>query len=84
VDAERLFAVTEDREPPQHYALLLRACGLNYGEMPTSQRRRVGALARRLIANGIPERRIAEEGARIMVALGRPATISEIADRLLR
>jgi hypothetical protein len=72
-----------ERKIERHYARLLTACGLSYWPLPVPERQRIGRIAARLRANGIPERRIVEEGARLKAALGRRPTLTEITDRLL-
>lgn len=69
--------------PRHHYAWLLAQTGLSYGTMTTEQRIRVGRLTTALQRNGIPDRRIREEGNRLRTALGRPPTLEELAARLL-
>lgn len=77
---------TPDPAKPRHghYNRLMVATGMHYWTMDRHQRGRVGAVANRLISNGIPEWRINEESARLRSALGRPPTLTELADRLLR
>lgn len=83
----RLFDVGPDPDPapprPQHYGRLLAVCALSYGRLDQPGRIRCAKLAARLRGNGIPERRITEEGARLRVALGRAPTLGEVADRIL-
>lgn len=82
-----LFGEEPDRSSPapprHHYAWILAQTGLSYGTMTTEERIRVGKLTSRLQANGIPERRIREEGVRLHAALGRRPSLGELASRLL-
>lgn len=79
-----LFALPPAPPPrPRHYAALMAGAGLRYGQMDRAARGRLGALAARMLSNGVPEARITGEAARLRLALGRHPTLAELAGRLL-